>query len=165
MHAPPQLRMPPPVAIFDGWIPRSARFAPKARFVKKLAFGWRSAFSAAPKLFTSVRALSPCGSNPLNSGPVNAKFRAMRYQPRLAVLTAVLAAAAAAQSMECREVARKAITCTRTGLSSDLKDCGVRPNWATFSWVPFPPSLPPGKTKKDSNRAAGGFPRKSPASL
>jgi hypothetical protein len=52
-------------------------------------------------------------------------------------LTVVLCClgAAAAQIMDLREVDGKTITCTRTGLSSDLKDCGVRSNWYAYVLV------------------------------
>jgi hypothetical protein len=68
--------------------------------------------------------------------------------------------------MELREVDGKTINCTRTGLSSDLKDCGVRSNWYAYVLVGAISAITPtGKTKKDSNRAGGGFPPKSTASL
>lgn len=42
---------------------------------------------------------------------------------------------AVAQMIELREADGKTITCTRTGLSSDLKDCGVQSDWYAFVFV------------------------------
>ena len=42
---------------------------------------------------------------------------------------------AVAQMIELREVDGKTITCTRTGLSSDLKDCGVQSDWYSYVFV------------------------------
>jgi hypothetical protein len=54
----------------------------------------------------------------------------------LALLTIVLSGlSAAAQIIELRKVGDKTIGCTRSGLQSALKDCGVRSNWYSYVFV------------------------------
>jgi hypothetical protein len=73
----------------------------------------------------------------LNREELSAKFRAMQRQRALAVLIFVLVCIGTARSVieELKKVGNKTILCMHTGLTSDLKDCGVHSGWYTYVFV------------------------------
>jgi len=61
----------------------------------------------------------------------------MQYQRAVAVLTVLLLClgAATAQIISVEKVGDKTVECMHSGLTSDLKDCGVRSDWYTYVFV------------------------------
>lgn len=75
------------------------------------------------------------------------KFCAMSWQSAFAVLVATLSylGVASAQIIEERIVGNKTVTCVHSGLTSDLKDCGVRSDWYAYVFVGSISSITPAK--------------------
>jgi hypothetical protein len=68
---------------------------------------------------------------------VSATFRRMHRQRVLAVAIVLLSCVRPARPeiIEIKKVGDRTIMCTHTGLTSDLKDCGVRSDWYTYVFV------------------------------
>jgi hypothetical protein len=68
---------------------------------------------------------------------MDSKVSAMRFCGALAMLAGVLCCvgAAEAQIVDTRTVGGKTVMCVRSGLTSDLKDCGFRSDWYAYVFV------------------------------
>ncbi len=68
---------------------------------------------------------------------LGSKLGSMQFYRALVVLTVVLSClgTAAAQITEIRTVGDKTVYCERSGLSSDVNDCGVRSDWYAYVFV------------------------------
>jgi hypothetical protein len=76
-----------------------------------------------------------CARSLLNGGVLSDNFHSMRVQRLLLVVAFLYAATSAAQIITFEKVGEKTISCTHSGLSSNLKDCGARSDWYAYVFI------------------------------